>query len=278
MTQYIRLTIQIPGALQEFLINDLDNMEFTGFEQFYDRLLCYVPRNRFSDVDREYIEGWLSGQREDCYIIEESIIRESNWNEAWEQSITAQTIGDFFIKPTWSDEEVPEGKILLEIDPKMAFGTGYHETTRLVLRLLPQCIKKGYRVLDVGTGTGILAIAALKLGAGQALGVDIDEWSYQNAVENSFLNKVKHQLEIKEGSLELLSEDDRFDAVLANIDRNSLLGLAPLLIHHTREMLVLSGLMTDDEQHILANPHYAALRLVERTQENEWIALCFKKE
>lgn len=277
MTDYIKLDISIPDNLQEFLITELDNMEFSGFEEYDDRLVCYVPKTRFSDVDREFIETWLMAQKEECYIIEESLIGETNWNQTWEESIKAQTIGDFFVKPTWSTEPVPDGKILLEIDPKMAFGTGYHETTRLVLRFLPSYIKKGYSVLDVGTGTGILAIAALKLGAKSALGVDIDEWSYKNAVENALLNGVSNTLEIREGSLELLSKDQQYDAVLANIDRNTLLSLATDLIEHTNNVLVLSGLMVEDEAHIVKHPAFSRLELLERTQENEWIALCYRK-
>lgn len=278
MINYIKLDISIPDHLQEFLIHHLDDMDFTGFEQFDDQLVCYVPQAQFSDVDREYIETWLAGQREVCYIKEESIVEETNWNEIWEESITAQTIGDFFVKPTWSDETPPHDKILLEIDPKMAFGTGYHETTRLVLRLLPECIGKNDKVLDVGTGTGIFAIAALKLGAEQALGIDIDEWSYINAVENGYINKVSDNLDIRHGSLELLSSENRFDVVLANIDRNALLSLADQLIHHTDHLLVLSGLMLDDENHILNNPVFSRLKILERKQENEWIALLLKKE
>lgn len=277
MTNYIRLEISIPEHLQDFLIHDLDDMDFTGFEQLDDRMVCYVPQNRFSDVDREYIDTWLMGQREECYMIEESMVEETNWNETWEKSIKAQTIGDFFVKPTWSEEVVPSNKILLEIDPKMAFGTGYHETTRLVLRLLPQCIKKGNSVLDVGTGTGILAIAALKLGANKALGIDIDEWSFNNAIENGIINQVNQQLEIREGSLELLSVQDRFDVVLANIDRTALLGMSGKLIHHTENFLVLSGLMSNDEKHILSDPLFTNLELVNRIQENDWLALLYKK-
>ncbi|MEX0780420.1 MAG: 50S ribosomal protein L11 methyltransferase [Balneolales bacterium] len=278
MTSYIKLEIKIPDELQEFLILDLDSMDFTGFEQFDDQLVCYVPQTRFSDVDREYLEMWLMSQREECYISEESIIEETNWNETWEKSITPQNIGNFFVKPTWSEEYAPEGKILLEIDPKMAFGTGYHETTQLVLQLLPQCIQKGNNVLDVGTGTGILAIAALKLGASRALGVDIDEWSYSNAVENGYINRVNRNLEIRQGSLELLSNDDQFDVVLANINRNALLGLAEKLVHHTTGVLVLSGLMVDDEKSILENPAFAELTLIDKIKKNEWIALYFIKE
>ncbi|MEX0685656.1 MAG: 50S ribosomal protein L11 methyltransferase [Balneolales bacterium] len=277
MTKYIKLDIKIPDKLQEFLISALDNMEFSGFEEYDDRLICYVPQNRFSDVDREYIETWLMGQREECYILEESLIEETNWNQTWEESIRAQIIGDFFVKPTWSVEVTPKDKILLEIDPKMAFGTGYHETTRLVLRFLPQYVNEGYNILDVGTGTGILAIAALKLGAKYALGVDVDEWSYNNALENALLNGVNSQLDIRQGSLDLLSKDQQFDVVLANIDRNTLNSLASDLIHHTGRILILSGLMIDDEQYILNHPAFSRLELLERKQENEWIALSFKK-
>jgi len=196
---YITLTISIPFDYQEFLIAELLDMDFDGFEQDDEQLKAIIPQHRYSDVTREEVEEWLSLQPYPANIISEQTDEERNWNEEWERSIRPLVIGDFFVKPTWVNESIPEGKTLLEIDPKMAFGTGYHETTRLMLRLLPSVIQKKDEVLDVGTGTGILSIASIKLGAKSAFGFDIDEWSRNNAWENALINKVEKSFQIEEG-------------------------------------------------------------------------------
>src|SRR5690625_7197806 len=122
---YIKLVITITDEYQEPFIAELSEMGLDGFEQFEDQLITYIEQGSIGIGDRERIEQLLAGFPGHCFIESEQIVREENWNEQWEQTIGAREIGRFFVKPTWSADQVPRGKILLEIDPKMSFGTGY---------------------------------------------------------------------------------------------------------------------------------------------------------
>lgn len=278
--KYIKLVIGVQDEYQEMLISELLDLEFDAFEQQKDRIVTYVPKERFSDVNRERIEGILRAYPGDGFIESEEVVADQNWNERWEQTIRAQTIGKFFVKPTWSQEQAPAGHIPLEIDPKMAFGTGYHETTRLMLRFLPEVVEKEHSVLDAGTGTGILAIAAIKLGAKYAFAFDIDEWSITNTRENILLNGVAESIDVVKGSIEILSREQKFDVVLANIQRNTILEILPDLADTTGEgtSMLLSGLLEKDRQAIEQRGKELGLHFREIRQENEWIALHLKKE
>jgi len=160
----------------------------------------------------------------------------------------------------------------------MSFGTGYHESTRLVLRFLPGLVggdaSSGERVLDAGTGTGVLAIAALKLGAASAIGFDIDPWAQTNATENALLNGVADRFEVREGSLDAVPETG-FDLVLANINRNALLGLMPTFAAKLAPegRLVLAGLLRTDRDVMLAAVRAAGLAVYDEATENEWWSL-----
>jgi ribosomal protein L11 methyltransferase len=187
---YLKLTIRIPDPYHENLIAELLDLDFEGFEQLDNRLEAYIPKSRFNDVSREYIEQVLMAYPAEGYVETEEI-EEKNWNETWEKTIQPQSVGRFFIKPTWSSEKPPSGHILLEIDPKLSFGTGYHATTRLILEKLSSINLDGKSILDAGTGTGVLAIAAAKMGAKHVFAFDIDEWSKINATENVLLNQVE---------------------------------------------------------------------------------------
>jgi ribosomal protein L11 methyltransferase len=201
-------------------------------------------------------------------------VEEKNWNEAWEATIRPiQVTERIVIAPTWHPHTARPGEIVLTIDPKMSFGTGYHETTRLMLRLMEKHLSPGDTVLDVGTGTGVLAIAALKLGAARAIGVDNDEWSFSNARENSSLNGVDHLFSARLGELEQVPERG-FGLVVANIQKNVIEGMLPGLTGRAAPggRLLFSGLLTSDREAILASFAAAGLTLLEEMTENEWIA------
>lgn len=278
--KYIKLVIGVKDDYQETLITELLELEFDAFEQLKDKIVTYVPKERFSDVNRERIEGILRAYPGDGFIESEEVVADRNWNKQWEETIRPQTIGPFFIRPTWSHEPAPDDYILLEIDPKMAFGTGYHETTRLMLQFLPDVVAKGDRVLDAGTGTGILAIAAMKLGAAYAIAFDIDEWSIANAQENIFLNEVSDEISIRKGSVEVIKEDESFDLILANIQKNIILEVLPVLVSAAGSgaSLLLSGLLESDRGSIDEKADELGLQFVEVRRENEWIALHYQKD
>lgn len=281
---WLKLTIRIPDEYHELLISELVELDFDGFEQLDNQLQAFITKSNFNDVNREYIEQLLIGLPGDNYIEMEEI-RDQNWNESWEQTIQPQEIGRFYVKPTWSRSSIPEDRILLEIDPKMAFGTGYHATTRLMLELLPELKPEGKTVLDVGTGTGILAIAAAKLGAPEILAFDIDAWSVTNAEENILINQVGDRVQIRSGSIESVPEDSRWDLILANINRNVILELLPTFVTHLSDggHLLLSGLLAEDRKQILhlADEHSLKLEgersLTEEPKQFEWIALRLAK-
>lgn len=275
---YLKLVFELEDHYHELLIADLMDMDFYGFEQEDGKLTAYIESRRFNDSNREQIELMLAAIPGASFLEQEEI-EKRNWNEQWEQSIVAKKIGRFFVQPTWSSEPVPEGMIPLKIDPKMAFGTGYHETTRLMLRYISRADCTGKLVLDAGTGTGILAIAALLCGADKAAGFDFDPWSQVNALENAALNNVSGNIDIRLGGFEQLGKNERFDLTLANINRNVILEYMGELAGSVNEggTLCLSGLLETDESEILNAAENHPLELLYRDSEGEWILLEFKK-
>jgi ribosomal protein L11 methyltransferase len=182
------------------------------------------------------------------------------------------------IKPTWREYGNREDKIIIEIDPKMAFGTGYHETTRLVLRALEKYIFPGCKMLDIGTGTGILAIASIKLGASKAIGIDTDEWSYQNAIENAIINNVADKFSAILGTIDNVDEDE-FDIIAANINRNTILEILDKISTKlkSRGIFILSGILTSDKRMTEERLKLDGFELLEILSENEWIAMVSRK-
>jgi ribosomal protein L11 methyltransferase len=276
--KYLKFSFNMPEHLQEYFIAELMDLDFYGFEQFDERMEAFVEISRFNDSHREYIEQLVS-IFPDVSFSEEEEIEEQNWNQTWEHSIQAQRIGRFLVKPTWSSETAADNEILLEIDPKMSFGTGYHPTTRLILRELEIMPIKGKTVMDAGTGTGILAIAAIKLGATYAIGFDTDPWSKDNAFENTLINGVETRTEIRFGGIEQINPDQMFDISLANINRNVLLDIIPFLAAHTKTggQICMSGLLYSDEEIIREKLSDQPLKVLNLEREDEWILFRLEK-
>ena len=274
----VEITLYVEDELQEYLIADLMNLDFDGFEQEDYRLKAFIRAPRWDDAKREYVEQWLRARGID-EPVKERIVEEENWNRQWEETVRPIAVGPFLVKPTWADVP-PEhaDRMLLEIDPKMSFGTGYHESTRLVMRLLPEQVQAGDRVLDVGTGTGILAVAAVKLSAGSVLAVDTDPWAQRNAVENFYLNRVEEQVTFRAGSLGVVPEEE-FDLILANINRNVLLGMLPALARKVRSggRVILSGLLQADRPDMLQAATDEGLTPVEEAEEDRWWAVALER-
>lgn len=269
----IELTLPVADDAQELLIAELTDLDFAGFEQAEEVLRAYVPATRWNDVHRELIEQWLR-RHGIAAPLEERVYEPTDWNAEWERTVQPLPVGPFLVKPTWA-EVPPEhaDRLLLEVDPKMSFGTGYHESTRLVLRLLPDVVRGGERVLDAGTGTGILALAALRLGAASALAFDTDDWAYRNATENVFLNEVEDRVEVRQGSVEV-APAEAFDLVLANINRESLLTMMPELVRRLADggHLLLSGLLRTDAERMTEAVAQHGLKVALTCVESEWWA------
>jgi ribosomal protein L11 methyltransferase len=213
------------------------------------------------------------------FTIEENIYENRNWNEEWEQSINVIEVSDkIVIKPTFREYIAKPGQIVLVIDPKMSFGTGEHQTTKLVLILLEKYVTVGARILDVGSGSGILAIASVKLGARHAVAIDIDEWCHDNAVENSKLNNVDDLIEVFQCEITDIKESN-FDLVLANIQKNILLEIAPEIYRRLKPggIVILSGLLDYDDADIKTDFSELGLLFLETKTLDSWIALVFQK-
>lgn len=268
---HLKLTLQLPEPLHELVIAQLLDLDFEGFETLDTQLVAWIESRQFDDVKRERIEEILYSIDPDLYIVTEEV-QDQNWNELWESTIQPIHIGKFIVRPSWSVVETTESSIELIIDPKMSFGTGSHATTTLMLQYLDEHTAEGKNVLDAGTGTGILAIAAKKLGAKSVFAFDIDPWSEENALENLSRNQIESGVKIVCGGFEVVPETSTYDLILANIDsgviRNTLSILASMLKKDGE--MVLSGLLTTEKDELCALFERNHLQLISHKTEKEW--------
>ncbi len=259
----IQITIQANEGQQEILISQLDELNANGFEQTEDSLIAYFAENNFDSYEVNRLLHHYS------FTI--ATIKEQNWNHVWESNFQPVIVDDFcairadFHEPT----ENAEHEII--ITPKMSFGTGHHATTYMMIQQMAEIDFAGKTVFDFGTGTGILAILAEKLGAERVSAIDVDVWSIENAKENMGKNGCR-KIDIQ---LSSILPDQPFDIILANINRNVILQYLPQLKKMLAEngTLLLSGLMTSDEEDIIHACTANALKLVKQTEKNNWISL-----
>ena len=212
------------------------------------------------------------------FKIEKELLEDKNWNELWEKSREVIRVSErIVIKPSFRKYEANKNEIVLTIDPKMSFGTGEHQSTKLVLRLLEKYVKKGMKVLDVGSGTGILAIASVKLGADKAVAVDFDEICLENCRENCSLNQVSNLVEILTGEIDVVKENG-FDLIVANIQKSVLIEIAEKIKSRIRKngKVILAGLLDPDKKDTEAKYHSLGFRTEQIEQMDEWIALIFQ--
>lgn len=208
---------------------------------------AYVAAPDWSDADIQAVQDWLDAQAPEATLYTNTIAAR-NWNAEWEASVEPQHIGPFFVRPSWSDAAPPPNAYPpLVIDPKMSFGTGYHATTRLVLELMAEVLLTDAYVLDVGTGTGILAIAACRAGAERVDACDIDAGAIENAQENIEQNGVADRVTVRHGTMQAVPERP-VDVVLANIHRAILIDLMPEFAARVRPggTCICSGCLIED--------------------------------
>ena len=211
-------------------------------------------------------------------------IADQNWMEAWKQHYKPILIGErLVIVPAWMDSPDPS-RVTIKIDPGMAFGTGTHPTTQLCLELIEHYLNESKIVIDIGCGSGILSIAALKLGSDKALGLDIDAASIKNARENAVANQIGEELILGVGSVqETLDGKFAFNKaplVVANIlapviNRLFDSGLADLVEDHG--VIILSGILQEQEQSVIEAAQAKGLRMNERRQMGDWVALAMSR-
>ncbi len=213
-------------------------------------------------------------------IISTEFSDEADWRDNWKQYFSSFSIGNIFIKPTW--EEAPQNlddKILIEIDPGVSFGTGKHESTQLVIKQLQKYLQPRQEILDVGCGSGILSIIALKMGAAHVVGTDIDEDCIASSYENFDVNHLEHELGdfyvgnlIDDEALQQKVGTDTYDLVLANILADIIIPMAPALANAMKPgaYVITSGIIDFKEEEVKKALVNAGLEIVESNAQGEW--------
>ncbi|WP_217601488.1 50S ribosomal protein L11 methyltransferase [Chitinophaga sp. GbtcB8] len=264
---HIAITIACAPELADVLVAQLTEISYEGFEERPGTLVAYIPT---TDFDVAALDNLLQSYGI-TYTKEE--IKQENWNALWESNFEPVVVGSFCgIRAGFHAPFTQTLEHEIVITPKMAFGTGHHATTFSMIQLMQQLDIAGKKVFDFGTGTGILAILAQKMGAAQTDAIDIDDWSVENSKENAAGNQVEVNI-WQADSLEDL--EGPYDIILANINRNILLQFMTSMrrLLNPGGQLLLSGIMTQDEKIILESAAKAGLQRLEQVEKDNWLAI-----
>lgn len=256
------------------LIAELDFLGFDSFQETEEGVEAYVQDDLFQE---EQLKEVLS-RYQDIPAYTVSKLEKKNWNEEWEKNFDPVRIEDqVLIRASFHhpDKSFPY-EIL--INPKMAFGTGHHETTSLMIKAQLGLEHQGKIILDAGAGTGVLGIFAGMLGAKEITATDIDEWAYSNMMENAEINNI-HNMKCLQGTMaELNLVKNKYDIILANINKNVLLDEIKLysLALNKSGNLLLSGFYTEDIEDIKSEALNRGLKFKKSFQKNNWACLMFQ--
>ena len=270
MEQYLKITIPCHADLRDLLIAELSLNNFDSFQELDNTLEAYIQEENYNQSALENILKKYQISMDFEVEKQEKI----NWNKAWEQNYDPVYIDDKVqVRATF---HVPKAGFEYDIviNPKMSFGTGHHATTHLMIRHQLKLNHRTKRVLDVGTGTGVLAIMAYKLGATQIVATDIDDWCIENSEENFKLNSLQHYT-LLQGTLNTLALTGPFDLIFANINKNVLIqelpGYSKLL--HPQGTLLLSGFYEKDIEDLQSAAQKCHLKVAGQDEMQQWALL-----
>jgi ribosomal protein L11 methyltransferase len=269
-------TITTEDYQQDLLINALGEIGFDTFEELELGFKAYIPEDIF---DQQALDEQLLPYKDlFTFSYEITLIQQKNWNEVWESNFEPIEIGDkIYVRATFHEPK-PEFEYEIVIDPKMAFGTGHHQTTAMMLGLMLENEFSGKKVLDMGCGTGILAIMAAKLGAGDITAIDYDPVCYESTIENSALNNVGNIKPLC-GSKEVIP-DEQYDTILANINRNILIDQMQRYaeVLKTDGEIYFSGFYESPDLDIITDEaRKYGLKYITHKKDKEWVAAKFIK-
>ncbi len=281
---WLQIAIKINYGYQDLLIGILALIGFTGFIQEDAFLKCIIPENKWNKALKNKLGILLSKFKTEFQSLDlsysVSVIHEQNWNKKWEkQTGIVNATPNIIIKPSWNKLPLRDSqKLILHIDPKMSFGTGHHETTRLSLILLERFIEPEMEVLDFGTGTGVLGIACVKLGAKLVFAIDNDEWAIENAKENIKRNGVDKIMKVKLGSVSSIPRRN-YDLIIANIDFRTISRFISSITLRVRKkgIIIYSGILKSDLNILSKLFSNNALVPLEFVDENEWAAVALRR-
>jgi ribosomal protein L11 methyltransferase len=271
---YLEFKISCREEFREILIAELSEIGFDSFLETEEGIDVYAPSDSF---DRESFEGVLSQYQDAASIsVKEGKVAKVNWNEEWEKNYDPIAVGDLvYVRASFHPSQAGFQHEIV-INPKMSFGTGHHATTYQMLKLQGEVDHQGKRVLDVGSGTGILAIMAHLLGAKEVQAFDIDDWCVDNGNENFALNGMDIQMGL--GTIRDVNPSGLFDIVLANINKNVLLDEIPIYAGLLKPdgFLFLSGFYTPDVDDLMEIASPLGLKLEKQSERNQWAALVLR--
>jgi ribosomal protein L11 methyltransferase len=265
---HIQITIATNPPIQEILIAQLAEIGFEGFEETEANLQAFIPQQNFVEADLQSILQPFQ------LHFTQQIIPQQNWNELWESNFEPITVDDFVgVRANFHPAFIKVQHEII-ITPKMSFGTGHHATTYMVMQLMKDINFTNKTVFDFGSGTGILAILASKLGAKTIVAGDNDDWCIENSIENVANNNCTNILVEKITSAD---RNETFDIVIANINKNILLDNVEAIANCTQKtgILLLSGLLQEDEGDIVAAYIKQGFTHQKTIQKGNWIALQF---
>lgn len=284
---YLSLTVELPEDQSEALQDVLHESGAMGLE-VRDREAPPMPGVRgpnpgeaiviayFEDLDTaEAVRAQLAEDFPDARVLLEEKPQQ-DWSNEWKALIKSVQVGRLWVGPPWEADAAPQDKVRIVIEPKMAFGTGDHPTTSLCLAAIDAYMGShpGASVLDVGTGTGVLAIAAKKLGASRVVGTDNDPTSVELAQENATVNSTP---DVELSGKELTQVKGPFDLVVANILANTLIALAPLIAPKVKERLILAGVLAHQKAEVEAAFTAHGLIPEPGAAQGEWVRLDFHR-
>lgn len=275
----------VQGVAVESTVPDEDADWADGAEKIpdADSVAAYFPKDaRFADSIRKIRAelNRLAAEQGIATRIAFQEMDEEDWAESWKEYFWPEKVGEkIVVKPTWRDYVPEAGEMVLEIDPGMAFGTGTHPTTSLCIQLMEKYLHPGDSVLDIGTGSGILLLAAAKLGAGELRGIDNDPVAVEIARKNLLLNQIaSEQFSIMTGHL-AENVHQRFDLIVANILTDVIVRLAdslpPLL--HENAMFVCSGIISENRERVTEKMKTLGFEIAEVREKEGWVGIAGRK-
>ncbi len=267
---YTKFTVKTTEQHREILIAMFSQHPFEAFEETDMGFYAYIPDAEMTPAIAAALEEYR--QRFPYEAIRESVPVQ-NWNQVWEASFQPIVIGDFCAVRASFHQVMTGVTHEIVIDPKMAFGTGHHETTYMVITAMQDLDFTAKKVLDYGCGTGILAILAEKLGADNVDALDIDPAATENAAENTKLNNTNN-IHIHQGTLNTITEND-YDVILANINRNVIIESLPALHRHLKSggILVISGILTKDRTLVEGHIKECGFDIQEVNSRGGWVCI-----
>lgn len=267
-------TINPKEPATEILIAELGEKPFESFVETQNGVTAYIQKQLHTSTILEDIFILQSPQFEISYTVEE--IKQTNWNEEWEKNFEPIDVqGKCHVRAPFHPKTNVEFDIVIE--PKMSFGTGHHETTYMMIEHLLEMNLQGLKTLDMGCGTAILAILAEMKGAQPIDGIDIDNWCYQNSIENAERNGC-HHITVYEGDAQLL-EGKKYDLIIANINRNILLNDMAQYARclNTKGIILLSGFYEEDIPYLDTACIENGLQFQKKILRNNWASLKYVK-